>query len=224
MTLTELTAYVRLQLNELSEAHWDDDDIKSYIANGMNEFIRKTHCAVQTDTITLDGTGVYDLTQLVLKDRGSIYINGDGEKFQAVRIAEEDWLRFTDDEKRDGYYYYIDRANNQLNISAEYTSGTFSFIYYYKGSLGALDVLWALPIIPEEYHEHIGEYCLAKGLERDRLFSDARYYRSNYKKSFEEAKEAIAEEMPSSTADDWTTQIINVHRDEGELMQGSIQL
>lgn len=219
-----MTEYIRLQVNELTAAHWEDSDILSYIANAVNRFMSKTYCAIEKATITTDGTGIYLLTYRPLKDKGAIYVNVDGNSYVYNQVSKEDWERFDVTGREDAQIYYLDKINKTLYLSTNLTGGLFYFQYYYGGEKDKLDTIWANAVIPEDYHEDIARYCLSLFYERDKDFQMSRYYRDIYMKAEEQARQEFFEREPSNVSDDFSFDNNNPHRDETDLLQSSILL
>ena len=215
MTLAELRSFIRLQLSEENEAFYQNENLDTYIIQGIKRFANKTQCIIYQETITYsNGTGIYTLTYKPLKERSlAIYPSDNGSDVECPLhpIAYEDFQRISDRVKYNEGYCYINNRANQIHLSTLFSNSTIYFEYSVKATES--DALTLLASIPDEYHEAIAEYALYLAYRKDRELALANTYYGTYKSIEKEARIEIAEREVLPYGKDFSTQNMNPHKD-----------
>lgn len=211
MTYLELIADVRLGLSEEVEAFYTDINIQTYLNKAIKRFTQKTKCARVQETITyLNGTGVYILTNSVLKMRG--IVNSDFDT-PFTEISFEDWTASNDEDKKECGLCYVNNITNEVNFSPNYADGEITLEYYANATDITAKSFIDNNLIHDKYHEALTEYALYLAFRKDQEVSMANASLQSYLAWERDAIKEVEQEQVSPLWKDFDSRNNNPHHD-----------
>lgn len=193
---------------------------KGYIENTQGNF--NVDNGVSQLSISITTTGLdegYDIGKKVIKERGVIYQDTDGDCTYMTGVNYIDFIAIDDEDREGNLVFHLDGNNGKLYIPEGLDDGTIIGEYLIKASRDNAEDLINDNDIPEEYHEAIANYSIYLAFKKSREFEIANQYFTAYIIAEKDAEKEVDERRQSSMTDDFDTSITNQHYDSEHRIQ-----
>lgn len=191
--LTTALPFLQSVSYELGETTTNTEAVRlNYFNRSVEEFFAKHpfKFRIKKYTLTLDGSGEYDLTSKISDYDTShgIYLveNGDGKIFEPIDYSERKYFD-NPDVHNFSYKYYLTPNRKDIGFPVN-TSGEVCYIHYYAVHTNVSDASTSLNVsIPEYCLRPITTLILYRIYQRKRQRYDARNMLLDFKEQLEDA-------------------------------------